>query len=101
IADRPIADPGVLQTDEERLRAAPLTPRALDVGLVALGAARDLASVAHPPAVALEETPVFAVAVGEQERELEWLARHLGERHILEEGHPLVVVGTDLFRAFD
>src|SRR5438132_11100569 len=101
IADRPIADPGVLQPDEERLRAAPLASRALDVGPVALGAARDFAGIAHPPAVALEEAPVFDVTVGEQERELEWLARHLGERRILEEGHPFVVVGTDLLPVYD
>src|SRR5206468_8072631 len=101
IADRPIADPGVLQPDEERLRAAPLAPRALDVGPVTFGAARDLAGIGHPPAVALEEAPVLDVAVGEQERELEWLAGHLGERRILEKGDPLVVVGADLFPVFD
>src|SRR5207249_5611513 len=74
--------PGVLQTDEERLRAAPLAPRALDVAPVALGAARDFAGIAHPPAVALEEAPVFDVAVGEQQRELERLAR--SEEHTSE-----------------
>src|SRR5438046_6428673 len=92
IADRPIADPGVLQPDEERLRAAPLAPRALEVGLVVPGAARDFAGIAHPPAVPLEETPVFAVAGGARQRELEWLSRHLGERRRLAGGHPLVAV---------
>src|SRR3989475_8620046 len=54
IARRPIAHPGVLELDEERLGAAPLAPGALDVGLIRLRAVGDVARIAHPPAVALD-----------------------------------------------
>ena len=95
IARGPVADPGVLELHEEGLGAAPLAPRALDVGLIALGGGRDLPRVADAPAVALEEAAVRYVAAREQERELERLGRQLGERHVLEKGHSLVIVVAD------
>src|SRR2546422_10920118 len=77
---RPIAPPGVLELDEERLGAAPLAPGALDVGLIRLRAVGDVARIAHPPAVALEEAPILAVAGRKVECQLERLAGHAGER---------------------
>src|SRR5207302_10730807 len=75
VAYRPVADPGVLKSDEEGLGTAPFSPRALDVGLIPLGGARDFAGVSHPPAVALEKPPILHVAFREQQRQLERLTR--------------------------
>src|SRR2546430_10368146 len=68
----------------ERLCAAPLSPRALDVGLIARGGGRDLPGIADPPVVALEEAPVRDVVMREQERELERLACPRSEEHTSE-----------------
>src|SRR5207245_1136765 len=53
------------------------------------------------PAVALEEAPILAVAGGKVECQLERLAGHPGEREVLEEGHPLVVVVAHFLAVFD
>src|SRR2546427_2205825 len=101
IARRPIAHPGFLELDEKRLGAAPLARGALDVGLIRPRAVGDVARIAHPPAVALEEAPILAVAGRKVECQLERLAGHAGEREVLEEGHALVVVVAHFLAVFD
>src|SRR5881409_1694373 len=51
VAERPVADPGVLELHARRLRAAELAARPLDVGAIGLRAARDLPGVPDTPAV--------------------------------------------------
>src|SRR3989441_5507436 len=56
IAHRAVAHPGVLELDEDGLRAAPLSPGALNVGLIPLRGARDVARVADAPVRSEEHT---------------------------------------------
>src|SRR2546430_7450411 len=108
VAQRAVADPGILKTHAGRLGRAELTTRPLDVGAVGLGAARDLSRVTHPPAMLLEAHPVLRVlhslleaclalriAIEEAQRELEGLIRVAGQVHELEKRDPLRVVEED------
>src|SRR5256885_7859734 len=55
IAGRPVADPRVLEFHEERFGAAPLAARGVDVGLIGLWRAGDVAGRSDAPPVPLEE----------------------------------------------
>src|SRR2546426_8173477 len=91
VAQRPVADPRVLEFHARQLGAAELAARPLEVRAVRFGAARDLSRVAYPPAVLLEALPILRIFVSQVQRELERLARVTGELQEPKEGHALRV----------
>src|SRR5438876_6455611 len=100
VAQRPVADPGVLELHARRLRAAELAARALDVGAIGLRAARDLPREPDTPAVMLEALPVLSVAIVHVQRKLERLARVARQLRKLKKRQPFRVLAQDGLAAF-
>ena len=122
VAQRAIADPGVLELHARRLGAAEFPARAADVGAVQLGRARRIGRVPDVPAVALEQAPVLGVrhegmarretgrrrpivhvlrVIAEVERQLQPRAGHLRQRNVVQERHALVVLVADALAVGD
>ena len=93
VAERAVADPGVLEFHARPLGTTELAARLLEVGLIFLRRACDFTGMSNAPAQAFQIAPLLRVLLrSEVEGQLERLVRLIRQVRELQERHPLGVL---------
>ena len=95
VAERAVAHPRGLESDEGRLRAAPLATGSADVRAIVVRGRAHVPGLPKSPALGLHQPAVLLVVFGEAQGQLELDGRPGGEVDVLQERDPLLVTVGD------